>query len=146
MIYSPIIRLILPIANVHVNAYWYDGTYLQCQGCETISYRSDYDDSWQTGEEDLGGAVDHEELYPRRVAGRNKLEKVHLLPPKVERIYSETHEALCGKVRVLAGVGVRALLKPYAKKKAKGKDLRERIDKLVDIGILTKAGADICMA
>ena len=90
---------------------------VQCQGCKILSFRSDYDDSEQPNWDDPGGPIDHEELYPSRVAGRHKLEKDYLLPQKVRRIYNEAHTALSNRLLVLAGVGIRALIEAVCKEK-----------------------------
>jgi hypothetical protein len=85
-----------------------------------------------------------EEIYPSRVAGRQMLLSAHILPQNISRIYEETHKAVCGKQPILAGIGIRALLEAVCKEKAaKGKDLEQKIDNLVQNGILTKAGAEI---
>lgn len=128
------------------NAFWYDETYqiVQCEGCKSISFRSDYDDSDQPDDDDPGGRADNEKLYPSRVEGRHRLDKSSLLPLKVRRVYFETHSALCSRLPILAGIGIRALIEAICtEKKARGKDLKAKIDNLVDIGLLTNAGAEI---
>lgn len=44
------------------------------------------------------------------MVGRTKLRDDYLLPYHVGIIYEETHKALCSELRVLAAVGIRALI------------------------------------
>src|SRR5205823_9989316 len=88
--------------------YQYTDNYqiVQCQGCDSISFRKCHTDSedyfYDEDEEDIH-YVETVELYPSRVAGRNKLRQVHFLPPAVSRVYGETHSALCNEQVILAG-------------------------------------------
>jgi hypothetical protein len=95
-------------------------------------------------DEGVGYPIEKEELYPSRVAGRNKLRRSDLLPIAISRIYDETHAALCNKQPILAGVGVRALVEAVCKEEpAVGVNLEKKIDNLVTKGVLTKNGAEI---
>ncbi len=87
---------------------------------------------------------DHEEVYPGRVAGRHKLRGSRYLPSQIISVYNEAHSALCNKLSVLAGVGIRALIEVVCKdKSAIGSNLEKQIDNLVTMGVLTKDGAEI---
>lgn len=154
----------LPCGNCHVNTchkvllsvdvngdvleiYYYNDHYqiVQCQGCKTISFRKAHTDSDDFIEVD-GETINpvREEIYPSRLAGRQKLNREDLLPHDVGRIYSETHAALCSKQPVLAGIGIRALIETVCKEKtAQGSNLEKKIDSLVSMGVLTPAGAEI---
>ena len=67
------------------------------------------------------------------------------LPVKIKRIYNETLQALNAKSQVLAGIGLRALVRRCAKEKsASGSNLHKKIDDLVVKNILTPAGANTC--
>ncbi len=126
--------------------YWEDYEVVQCQGCKIISFRK----AWRStddvspnerGEYELD---EHDELYPGRVSGRHKLRDSRYLPLQINSIYNETHSALCNKLPVLAGVGIRALIEVVCKdKSANGDNLEKRIDSLVMMGVLTKDGAGI---
>ena len=100
-----------------VTDWWIDQYQIvQCLGCETISFRSCRDSS------DM--PIPRVEIYPSRVAGRHQLSNSHLLPFEVARIYNETHSALCNKMSILAGIGIRALIEAICKEKAaSGKNL-----------------------
>ena len=114
---------------------------IQCQGCTEISFRNYLNDAMSDSRGEKGAV---EEIYPSRVAGRHVLRSAHILPRNISNIYEETHKALCSKQPILAGIGIRALLEAVCKEKAaKGKDLEQKIDNLVEAGVLTKSGAEI---
>jgi len=120
---------------------------VECGGCEEVSFRKnsqcseDMDYDSVTGEPYL---VDNPELFPSRIAGRREIKSVEILPLKIQSLYRETHHALCYKLGILAGIGIRGLVEALCKeKKAAGGNLEKKIDSLVDLGILTKAGSEI---
>lgn len=126
--------------------YSEDYQIVQCQGCESVSFRrsvltsEDLHLDEETGETYYTPTSD---LYPTRVAGRHRLRQVYFLPPAVFRIYNETHSALCNKQPILAGVGIRALVETVCNEKAAvGGNLEQKIDNLVTIGVLTQNGAE----
>lgn len=126
---------------------WDDGfQIIQCLGCKTISFRhvhTDSEDEYQVGPDEWQGAV-HESLYPSRVEGRRALEDTHFLPYKVRLIYGETGTSLSNGLRVLTGVGLRAIIETVCNDKAvHGRNLNEKIDDLVEKGVLTQDGAEI---
>lgn len=120
---------------------------IQCQGCDTISFRKvsqNSEDSFvQIGPDEWEENI-YEELYPNRNEGRVPIKDIHLLPTDIERIYAETLKATNGDQPVLSGIGIRALIETTTKERnANGKDLMEKINDLVTQGVLTKDGADI---
>ena len=120
---------------------------IQCQGCDTISFRKE-DSNSQDGYVQIGpdewGDIIYEELYPNRNEGRVPIRDIHLLPTDIERIYAETLKAMNGGQPVLSGIGIRALIETTTKERnANGNDLKEKIDSLVTQGVLTKDGANI---
>lgn len=115
---------------------------VQCQGCKTISFRRawrDFNDVFDDG----GGFVNEIDIiYPGRV-GRHPLKDSRQLPSTILSIYDETHAALCNKLHVLTGMGIRALIEAVCKdKSATGEKLQKKIDSHVTLGVLTKGGAD----
>lgn len=119
---------------------------IQCSGCDSISFQKVSSDSDDFEQDDDGNLIRTEkvEIYPNRLMGRVVLEDTYLLPERVCLIYKETYLALCTKLKILACVGVRALIEAVClEKEAKGKKLQIRIDNLVTKGILTKINADI---
>jgi hypothetical protein len=117
---------------------------ISCLGCETLSFRkasSNSDDFY----EDEGILIhpETEEIYPNRIIGRSPLDEQYYLPDKVKNIYKETHAALSSKLKILAGVGIRALIEGVClEEEAKGINLKERINDLVAKGILTASNAE----
>ena len=126
---------------------WDDFLTVQCGGCRTVgfcvqSYCSEGRE-WnpRTNQEELSIT---NRVYPNRIAGRSELEHSQLLPYGTYRIYEETRTAISNDQPVLAGIGIRAIVETICKdRKAKGKDLKEQIDDLAAIGIITKDGATI---
>jgi len=117
---------------------------IRCSGCDSVSFRigsSNSDDF----EQDDDGNYSHpetEEIYPSRLMGRTALEEIYSLPDKVRLIYRETHIALCTKLKILAGVGIRALVEAVClEETASGRTLEEKINDLVIKEILTKKNA-----
>ncbi len=119
---------------------------IRCLGCETTSFRlsrASSEDFHIVGENELV-YDERNEVYPPRAAGRPRLTDIHLLPYQVQYIYKETHKALCSDMRVLAAIGTRALVEAVcAEEGAEGGNLERKIDSLVPLGVLTKAGAEI---
>ena len=125
-----------------------DNQVIQCLGCKTVSFRkasSNSEDWVQTSYNGDGELVVDESLYPSRLDGIKGLgEDTIYLPTNVRRIYDETLQALSNQSRVLAGIGLRALLETVCKEKsATGKDLLNKIDSLVAASVLTPASAAI---
>jgi len=128
--------------------YW-DAHYqiIQCQGCKTISFRkaSSNSEEYEPISHDEYQNVVYEDIYPSRVEGRKGLEdEVHYLPSKVQRIYTETLQALNSKSPILAGIGLRALVETVChEKSAEGSNLLKKIDDLTVKNVLTPVGAQI---
>lgn len=125
---------------------WNDYEIVCCQGCKEVSFRSnslcseDINYDPETGEQSLDENVD---LYPNRIAGRKQVKDMYLLPDEVLKIYKETHGALCARLNILAGIGIRALVESVCREKeAQGGNLENKIDDLVTKGVLTHDSAE----
>jgi hypothetical protein len=131
------------VVDDSVIQWWAQYEIVQCQGCETISFRQD---DQNTEEEVYSRDGDcslarHEKLYPPRVAGRETIQNLHFIPYRVRRVYEETHNAIASQMQILGGIGIRALVESVCREKeAPGRNLDQQIDGL---GVLTQAGADI---
>ena len=129
--------------------FWYVKNHqiIQCLGCESISFRIEEFNSEDTNFDDEQEALIpyvSETLFPSRSAGRNGLKDTLMLPVNVQRIYIETISAMNNAQPVLTGIGIRAIVETVCKDKStKGKDLKEKIDSLVSLGLLTSEGAVI---
>jgi hypothetical protein len=119
---------------------------IQCEGCKKISFRrihTNSEDIHQVGTDDWEPDI-HENLYPRRIAGRKRIKDDHFLPLEVRQIYEETAEALENGQRVLTGVGLRAIIETVCKdKSAAGNNLAKKIDDLQAKQMLTSDEAQI---
>ena len=109
---------------------------IQCQGCEIISFRQ---------LSPVSGTDDYlEELYPDRTERRSPSRDCVWYPPNVREIYYEVIYALNAHLATLTGIGIRVLLETISKdRRAVGRNLKEKVDNLVDIGVLTTEGAQI---
>jgi hypothetical protein len=120
---------------------------VQCKGCDCISFRAsqiNLTESVWDEEHNKEVFPERVDIYPNRLAGRHKLRQAILLPLEVSRIYYETHAALCNKQPILAAIGIRALIEAICMEKgARGKNLEQRLENLVDMGVLARAGAVI---
>ncbi|WP_280807338.1 DUF4145 domain-containing protein [Variovorax boronicumulans] len=118
---------------------------LECGGCGQITYRRLRTDSDGTGEGPDGEDLIDEKLYPPRVSGRkNLLADIWMVDRKVGQVYRETAEALAAGLRVLVGIGLRAILETICKEKsASGPNLLAKIDDLVTKQVLTPNGAEV---
>jgi hypothetical protein len=132
-----------PCGDIQV---WNDYHIIQCQGCKIVSFCEESSCSEDVGFDEEGKPefIVTQRLYPGRVVGRPLLEEFYNLPHGVAQIYKQTHEALCGKLSILAGVGLRIIVEAVcSERKASGRDLKERINNLVKQGVVTNDGADI---
>jgi len=138
-------KLTLDAEPEHVKevGLWLNGTaqIIVCDGCNTISFRDKYFFS-----EDPGP---NEDIYPPRET-KTDLDDLYLrkevykVPRIVRTIYKETLLAIGRENPTLAGIGIRAIVESICnEKKAKGRTLNNKIDKLVAMSLLTKKGAEI---
>lgn len=85
--------------------------------------------------------VKFEDYYPNPEKSRTGLSDDHLLPEKLQRIYTETLSALNGNNPVLTGIGLRAIIETVCKDQAAtGKTLYYQINSLVEQSVITKEG------
>lgn len=120
---------------------------VQCQGCRMTTFRKltkTPDFSRPPSDSRRAKRIKPvEELYPPRNIGRRALKESKQLPEAVGRIYAETFKALIGNQPVLTGIGIRALIETVCKERsAAGRNLQEKIDNLVSLGLLTRDNAD----
>ncbi|WP_419600621.1 hypothetical protein, partial [Thiolapillus sp.] len=87
---------------------WHDEHQIvQCQGCETISFRKTHNNS-----EDLTHFID---IYPNPEDGRDAIDSDHLLPSNLQLIYNETIKSINFGQAVLTGMGIRAIVETVCK-------------------------------
>lgn len=126
---------------------WHSELYtIKCGGCKTVSFceeSTNSEDCYQGEDGGIEYAVT-QKVYPGRVAGRPLLDGYYRLPHGVAQIYKQTHEAICYKENILAGIGLRAIVEAVCEEKAAtGSDLVKRIDDLINKGVTTPSGASI---
>ena len=120
---------------------------VQCRGCRRVGFRTtgqctedqEYDPF--TGEIGLITTIS---LYPDSERSRRPIDKSYQLPGVVRRVYQETLIAASNDLRVLVGIGIRAIVESVCKERsAKGSNLEKRIDDLVDQGFMPRPAADL---
>lgn len=125
--------------------YWTSHQIVRCLGCRTFSFREVRSNSEEFYEDEGTTWLDEAvEVYPPRAVGRQRLRDDFLLPKEIDAIYHETYTAICSDLPVLAVVGIRSLVEAICKEKgAKGNNLEDKINSLVNLGVLTNSGAEI---
>lgn len=109
---------------------------IECQGCKTVSFREDH-----VSTEDPEPT---HRLFPPRNVARRVIDGVWYLPTHVSTIYHETHSAIQNDMRVLAGVGIRAIVEAVCNdQKCQERDLYKRIAELAAKNVLTESGAKL---
>jgi hypothetical protein len=136
-----------PSYKIH---YKYNYQIIRCLGCETISFRllsQDSENHPNTLVDEYGEVYESlydEDIYPNPYGFRKPLSESNILPDKIKFIYKETIKALNNKQPILCSIGIRALIETITKeKKASGKNLYEKINNLISIGVLTQESTDI---
>ncbi|MCS6135976.1 DUF4145 domain-containing protein [Shewanella baltica] len=118
---------------------------IQCQGCDTISFRVELthsEDSDYSYEHDTHIRNIRENYFPNRTHQLREI-NTFLLPINVKEIYQETTSAISNGLFILAGIGVRALIEAVCKEqKAKGGNLYDKIDSLYKMSVVTKEGSE----
>ncbi len=125
---------------------------IRCRGCEQIVFRTRNrfsENTEITTIDDGYGGHDYVDLpvemthtYPRTVGGISFLDS-RFLPDKLKTIYNETCSTIAYDNRILAGIGLRAILETICKDKgASGGDLKKKIDNLVTKGFLSAKSAE----
>jgi len=129
---------------------------IQCQGCESVSFRHL---SWLSEEEIFGDDGTTERLYPRRSANAIGPKSFYSVPSNLRRIYTELVDCFNNESSTLCAAGLRALVEGICAQQgisdgpvevvAKGgatliirKDnLEGRISGLQEKGLLTQSSA-----
>ncbi len=118
---------------------------LRCLGCETITFQHE----WVFSENlDHDGVYPVTSLYPPRLGNVRTLDDADLmhLPYHVGRILAETVRALETDAPLLATAGLRALVEAICNDRGvQGKDLWEKINGLVEAGVMTSQNADVLL-
>lgn len=98
--------------------FWIEWDYhyqiIQCQGCESISFRKTYSNSEDMVQ--VGSSLDdldyrlYENIYPQRSQKTLKIKDFYNIPSTIRRIYREVIDAYNIETSTLCGAGVRAII------------------------------------
>ncbi len=136
---------------------------VQCQGCDTISFRhlnwfSEYQEYW--GPDDFNDGTTTLQ-YPKRDKNTIPVKNYYNVPTSIRRLYRESVDCLNNDSTTLCAAGLRSIVEgicadqgvlegPVEETKSDGtvvtkrkKDLRARISGLNEKGILTKKNSEI---
>jgi hypothetical protein len=140
--------------------YYWDSKFqiIECQGCGSISFRSEHSNSEDFDEE---GPNINELIYPKRTSDTWNIKDFFNIPYNLRRIYRETIDCYNNENLTLCGAGVRALVEGLCKEnnvidgeieitKTDGSIVKKRVDNLqgkinglYEKGKLTKENAEI---
>ncbi|MBK8563307.1 MAG: DUF4145 domain-containing protein [Saprospiraceae bacterium] len=139
--------------------YWSDNyQIIECQGCSTISFRSEHANSEDWDGED---SSINELIYPKRTDSSWNSKDFFNIPYNLRRIYRETIDCYNNDNSTLCAAGIRGLVEGLCKEngiidgevektrkdgtiiKSRFKDLQGKINGMHEKGILTKKHAEI---
>jgi len=138
---------------------WAEGTWqiVQCNGCETISFRESWVSSEDIDPED--GYIENVKIYPVRGKDIYPIKPFYNVPLKIRTIYREMIDAFNNGLLILCSGGLRATIEGICnnenildgpvekeingvKKIQRKKDLQGKISGLFEKGLLTKNHAE----
>lgn len=115
-----------------------------CNGCDKVSYRTELICS-----EDVfyneDGSFEYDvsvESYPPACAGVDNINNIFLIPICIRKIYIQTLHAIANKDCLIAAMGLRSVIESICLvENISGKDLKNKIGKMVTSGFLSKSEA-----
>ena len=141
--------------------WWEDYKYqiIQCQGCDSVSFRILTNDAQQQqlfDHEELG-EVWSSELFPKRTAHTLPIKQLANTPQNIKGIYRETIDAINNGSNILCSGGIRAIIEEICNDKGidrgeiikddgtkrTSKNLDGKIEGLASNGFLTNDNAEI---
>jgi hypothetical protein len=127
--------------------FQYEADYqvVQCDGCQTVSFRWRLTDSESYVLDDYGARVGQEErirFFPPRLVGHRALADDYFLPLDLRSVYREVVEAAASGFFVLVGIGLRAIVERVCVEEgAKATGFKDKVECLVKMGRLTMSDA-----
>lgn len=113
---------------------------VECNGCETISFRSETHDFFAQETGSIEVQIDN---FPYDLQNYEPLKGVSYLPKKIRAVYNQTLFAFKGKSLLLTGVGFRAVIESICiEEEIKGHTLEQRINNLLKNKFITEKEAD----
>lgn len=118
---------------------------IQCLGCETYSFRKEYQDSesydYNNDGEQIHALVT--DAYPLVLNEHKALRGTWFLPTSIGLMYKESIAAYAADCKVLAGAGFRAIIEAVClDKEIAGKDLEAKINNLLKKALITRTECD----
>lgn len=118
---------------------------LECCGCESISYRTEYVDYLQADANELSRenpTVKSYQIFPKVLNGRKPISSYYI-PEKILSVYEQTILALKGESELLTAVGFRAILEAIClEENIKGQNLEQKINNLAKNRFITEKEAE----
>jgi hypothetical protein len=113
------------------DVWWEEHNYqvIECQGCDTLSFRKLYTDAQMQAWADVDFESTSQELYPYRSKFSMPIKSLINTPLNVKAIYKETIESFNGNQHILCGAGLRSIIEAICKDK-----------KIVSGGVMDKSG------
>lgn len=126
--------------GVEVGSIDIDYEIVRCEGCGSHSFRTTYVASNELPEWVPQSRAQH---YPPRIEGHPPLRGVEP-PENIREIYRETHIALACGSRILAGIGIRAILEAVCRDRGETQGtLQAKLDKLKARGLLSAPDSEV---
>lgn len=122
---------------------------IQCEGCENISFRFEFDDIESGYPSEYDGWVIPQDIktFPKCIENHKILDNLHYVPQIVKDTYLQTIAAYREGAAILAGLGFRAIIEAICNEQnIKGRNLEDRINKLCSNGIISKNNAKLLHA
>ncbi len=117
---------------------------IQCLGCKSVSFRKISTDTEDYDYDENNKHYYNETItyYPYHSSALRQID-TYLLPQNIQKIYTETKQAIDIEQNILAGIGIRALIETVCTdKEAAGYNLRQKIDWLHSQSLITKEGLE----
>lgn len=118
---------------------------LECNGCENLSFRKDYQDFTISEFDEFGNEINQIEIKSSPSVLENNTPILHTnhLPEKISDIYEQTILAIKGGSKLLAGVGYRAVIEAICNQEnIKGQSLEQKINNLSKNRLITEKEAE----
>ena len=111
----------------------------KCDGCETVSFRIVYTCSDER-DMDTGEYLETEWLYPEIDEIKEPIEGYDKFPYKTKEIYKETLKAINNNSKILAAIGLRALIESICiERNTTSRILKDKIEELYTQDLLSKS-------
>lgn len=123
--------------------WWQSFQIVQCVGCEATRFRTELQD--EDGARD--GAAPSVSVYPEHKPHHRKAKPELVTVQVVGAIYRQSVEAAANDLNLLAAAGLRACVEAICKsQQVSGKNLEQKVDGLVEAGLLAKPQAELLHA